>query len=128
MSKPFDSLRSALLINKLKAFGVSEEPLGLMKSHFINRQNRVKLNGTTSIWKDFVRGCSQGTSFGPLLWNIYHNDLTYLVNNTNLSVYADDHQLYVICAILRNKGKDNSAVCVHCLVCHLHQVMNVVLS
>ena len=41
------------------------------------------------------RGCPQGSSFGPLLWNLFHNDMTMLVKDTNLFMYADDHQLYV---------------------------------
>ena len=31
----------------------------------------------------------------PYQWNNCQSDLTYLVNNESLSVYADDHQLYV---------------------------------
>ena len=48
-----------------------------------------------SSWKDAVRGCPQGSSFGLLLWNIVQTDMTYIVNNASLSMYADDHQLYV---------------------------------
>ena len=95
MSKAFDSLDPSLMINKLKAYGFSEESLSLMRSYFSNRQNRVKLNGVTSSWKDAVRGCPQGSSFGLLLWNIFQNDMTYIVNNASLLMYADDHQLYV---------------------------------
>lgn len=93
-SKAFDSLHPSLMINKLKAYGFSEESLSLMRSYFSNRQNRVKLNGVI-IWKDAVRGCPQGSSFGPLLWNIFQNDMTSIMNNASLSMYADDHQLYV---------------------------------
>ena len=96
MSKAFDSLHPALLINKLKAYGFSEHALCLMRSYFINRQNRVKLNSVVSNWKDMRRGCPQGSSFGPLLWNIFQNDLTYQITDANLSMYVDDHQNYVI--------------------------------
>ncbi|XP_048578931.1 uncharacterized protein LOC125560702 [Nematostella vectensis] len=95
MSKAFDSLHPALMVNKLKAYGFSEQSLHLMRSYFTNRQNRVKLNGVTSVWKDAVRGCPQGSSFGPLLWNIFQNDMTFEVKTASLSMYADDHQLYV---------------------------------
>ena len=95
MSKAFDSLHPPLMINTLKAYDFSEESLSLMRSYFSNRQNRVKLNGVTSSWKDAVRGCPQGLSFGPLLWNIFQNDMTYIVNNASLLMYTDDHQLYV---------------------------------
>ena len=30
------------------------------------------------------------------MMNIYQNNLIYLVNNESLSMYADDHQLYVM--------------------------------
>ena len=95
MSKAFDSLHPSLMINKLKAYGFSEESLSLIRSYFSNRQNRVKLIGVTSSWKDAVRGSPQGSSFGPLLWNIFQNDMTYIVDYASLSMYADDHQLYV---------------------------------
>ena len=41
------------------------------------------------------RGCPQGSSFGPLLWNLFQNDMTMLIKDTNLFMYADYHQLYV---------------------------------
>ena len=44
------------------------------------------------------RGCPQGSVLGPLLWNIFRNDLSYNLDS-RLSMYADDHQIYV-------KGKD----------------------
>ena len=111
MSKAFDSLQPSLLINKLKAYGFSEQALCLMRSYFTNKQNRVKLNSVVSEWKDMRRGCPQGSSFGPLLWNIFQNDLTYQITDANISMYADDHQIYVIAEsisqveqTLRNEG------------------------
>ena len=97
MSKAFDSLHPALMINKLKAYGFSENSISLMRSYLTNRQNRVKLDTVVSDWKETVRGCPQGSSLGPLLWNIFQNDMTYVVtnNNTSLSMYADDHQVSV---------------------------------
>ena len=38
------------------------------------------------------RGCPKGSALGPLLWNIFQNDLAYEIN-LNLSMYADDHQI-----------------------------------
>ena len=96
MSKAFDSLYPPLMMNKLKAYDFSIVSLNLIRSYFSNRMNRVKLDSAVSNWKNVTRGCPQGSSFGPLLWNIYQNDLTYFVqNNLSLSMYADDHQLYV---------------------------------
>lgn len=94
MSKAFDSLCPALVIQKLKAYGFGNQSLNLMRSFFHQRMNRVKLAGITSTWKETERGCPQGSSFGPLLWNIFQNDMSFNVKSSNLSMYADDHQLY----------------------------------
>ena len=94
MSKAFDCMYHPLLLAKLKAYNFDEQSLKLMKSYFTNRYNRVKLGNTTSYWQHVDRGCPQGSSFGPLLWNIYQNDLTY-ITKSRISMFADDHQLYV---------------------------------
>ena len=53
----------------------------------------MKLGATKSEWTRTERGCLQGSALGPLLWNIFQNDLTYVINS-HLSIYADDHQMY----------------------------------
>ena len=40
------------------------------------------------------RGGPQGSSFGPLLWNLFQNDMTLVVKDTNLIMYVDDCVLY----------------------------------
>ena len=66
-----------------------------MRSYLTKRQNRVKLNSAVSGWIKVKRGCPQGSSFGLLLWNFFQNDMTDLIGEASLSMYADDHQLYV---------------------------------
>ena len=94
MSKSFDSLHAALMIAKLEAHGLSPSSLHLMRSFFSERFNRVKLNGKTSSWKHVTIGFPQGSSSGPLLWNLFRNDLSYHIKNDSLFMYADDHQIY----------------------------------
>ena len=48
------------------------------------------------------RGCPQGSALGPLLWNVFQNDLSYCLT-ANLSMYAGDHQIYHV-------GVDQAAV------------------
>ena len=48
---------------------------------------------TTSEWYETTRGCPQGSSLGPLLWNAFQNDFHYTLKNCTLFMYADDHQL-----------------------------------
>ena len=85
------------MLSKLRAYGFMGHALKLLRSYFTERKNRVRLGmETTSEWKDVNRGCPQGSTFGPLLWNIFQNDLTFNVCKCPISLYADDHQLYAI--------------------------------
>ena len=61
---------------------------------FDDRENRTRVGNYTSDWKAVKRGCPQGSSLGPLLWNVYQNDLFYTGVKSQLSAYADDHQIY----------------------------------
>ena len=40
-----------------------------------------------------TRGCPQGSNVGPMLWNIFQNDLSYNIES-ELNMYGDDHQFY----------------------------------
>ena len=95
MSKAFDSLSYSLTLKKLDAYGFNSISLELIRSFFDSRLNRVKINGHTGEWRIMERGCPQGSSFGPLLWNMFQNDMAFHIPDSNLTLYADDHQLYV---------------------------------
>ena len=79
----------------MEAYGFGSGSLDLMGSVFENRRNWVKMGEITSIWKTMKRGSPKGSSFGPLLWNMFQNDLPLHVENGNITMYADDHQLHV---------------------------------
>ena len=93
MSKAFDSMYYPLMQAKLKAYGTGDNSLDLIRSYFSDRFSRVKIGNATSSWKKVTRGCPQGSAFGPLLWNLFQNDLTFVIKS-NLCMYADDHQFY----------------------------------
>ena len=96
MSKAFDSLCHSLIVKNVEAYGFGQNSLNLLRSYSDSRLNRVKIKDLTSDWKRLVFGCPQRSSFGPLLWNLFQNDMLFHINNANLSMYADDHQMYVI--------------------------------
>ena len=96
MSKAFDSLSHTLILKKFEAYGFGTSSLNLMRSFFQDRMNRVKVGKAKSEWKSMKRGCPQGSSFGPMFWNIFQNDMAQQVRNSKLTMYADDHQMYEI--------------------------------
>ena len=95
MSKAFYSLHLPLFLRKLDAYGFLTSSTSLIRSYFTERKYRVKI-GTeiTCEWKEVLRGCPQDSSFGPLLWNTFQNDLNFFANEHNLTMYADNHWLY----------------------------------
>jgi exonuclease III len=93
MSKAFDSIDHALLLKKLPAYGVDELAVRLIGSYLSDRKQQVKIRGTTSDWKDVLKGVPQGSVIGPLLFNIFTNDIFYCIKSCDLYNFADDNSL-----------------------------------
>ena len=90
----FDTINYDLLIAKLHVYSFSKEPLKLIKSYLTIRWRRTKLNTGLSKWTEILLGVPQGSALGPLLFNIYINDLFFLTEKTNVCNYADDTTFY----------------------------------
>ena len=94
LSKVLDTLSPRLLIVKLGAYGFERDSLSFMKSYVKDRQQRVCVNNNISSWEKIIAGVPEGSILGPLLFNIFINDLFVFVSSSNLSNYADDNTLY----------------------------------
>ena len=86
--------RMIYYLRKLKAYGIDKKSINLLRSYLIGRRQRVKLNSEYSSFVDIDRGIPQGSILGPLLFNIFLNDLLLDFKLTEICYFADDNSLY----------------------------------
>ena len=96
LSKAFDSISHEILLEKLKELHFDKKAVSLIESFLIGRTQRVVLSTSTSDWINLYQGVPQGTVLGPLLFNIYVNNMNNSIQSPLYLVqYADDTFLFV---------------------------------
>jgi hypothetical protein len=94
ISKAFDRVWHQGLIQKLGNCGIGGNLLALFQNYLSDRQQRVVIDGQESSWLDIKAGVPQGSVLGPLMFLIYINDITTVVES-DIRLFADDTTLYV---------------------------------
>ena len=69
------SLPHDLVVLKLKQYQLDDKIINFIKDYLSNGRERVKLGNVHSTWQDITTGIPQGSIFGPVLFNIFMNDL-----------------------------------------------------
>ena len=89
--KAFDCIPHDLLVAKLHAYGLSMDAITFIYSYMKRRKQGVKINVTESLFKILLTGVPpQGSILGPILFNIFINDLLFFINEEKLANFADD--------------------------------------
>ena len=98
LSKACDCLSHDLLIAKLEAYGLDVGSLNFLLDYLSLRKHRTKVGSSYSKWSEICRGIPQGSILGPLLFNIFINDIFFFTEKSEICNLPDDNTVY-LCGI-----------------------------
>ena len=93
LSKAFDCIPHELLIAKLAAYGFDTKTLKFLLSYLKGRKQSVNIKGNLSMYMDILAGVPQGSILGPVIFNIFINDMNDIFDKCSLNNFADDNTL-----------------------------------
>ncbi|CAB3998988.1 Hypothetical predicted protein, partial [Paramuricea clavata] len=96
-SKAFDTVNHKILLSKLNKYGFRGVPHLWFTDYFTNRKQYVRVGDTESDKLNLLCGVPQGSTFGPLLFLLYINDISNCSRKLYFRIFADDTSVFYSC-------------------------------
>ena len=84
LSNGYNSLPHDLLIANLGAYGFEDSATSLISDYLSKRYQLVKIGSVFSSYLEILEGVSQGSILGPILFNMFINDLIFFIQETEV--------------------------------------------
>lgn len=91
LSKAVDCIPHNRLVLKLQPYGLPDSAANLVHDNQSNRKQMVKIGEASSTQLETIKGVPRGSLLGPVIFNIFINDIFYFVEQSKLYNYADDN-------------------------------------
>jgi len=110
LQKAFDTVDHDILLYKMYNYGIRGELLKWFRSYLSDRQQYVCVGNACSDFRPIKCGVPQGSVLGPLLFLIYVNDISEVIPNADIRLFADDTNVFVHGKHINSVAADANAV------------------
>ena len=94
LSKSYDCIPYRLPIAKLECYGIDKIELSLILDYLSRRKKRMKIDSSYRSWYDIIRGVPPDSILGPLSFNVFINDLFFVITMSEVCNCPDGNNLY----------------------------------
>ena len=84
-----------ILLKKIAKFGITGKLYKWLGDYLTGRKQCTLAYDIVSNYNDITYSVPQGSVLGPLLFLMYINDISSVVNNSKISMYADNAVVYI---------------------------------
>ena len=95
LSKAYDCLPHDLIIAKLEAYGLDTNSLRFLFDYINCRKQRTKMGSTYSDWSEVLRRIPQRSILGPLLFNIFINNIFFFIQKSGTCSFSIQYSVFM---------------------------------
>lgn len=89
-TRAFETINHSILLDRLYSIGIRGKVHDLIQNYLLDRYQIVRLGSKYSRTIRVKQGIPQGAVLGPLLFNLYINEIAQVKLTSKLSQFADD--------------------------------------